>query len=386
MKKVWIGIVVVIAVLVVAFVITQTKSEPEEIKIGAILPLTGDAALYGEALKNGIELAVNQINDEGGIKGINISVIYEDDENSPNKGVSGFRKILETEKVPVVIGGAGSSVALAIASIADDQKVVLLSPTATAPALTQAGPYFFRIWPSDNYDGSYMAKFAFENLGFRKVSILYVNNDYGKGIAEVFDGVFKNLGGEILNSENYELSASDCRTQLAKIKGNNPQAIYLPGYYKELSIILRQMRELNLKVKILSVNSFYDHRLLEIAGDAAEGAIFTYPVYDPKSNDPIIQEFVQIYQSKYGIEPDAFAVQGYDCVKIIAHAIGEGGYSADGIRKALVQIEDFPAVGGKTTFDESGDVVKELRILSVEKGRFVPLENLSFVDRESLNY
>lgn len=375
MKKLWIGIIIVVVVLAIVFVVTKTKKESEEIKIGAILPLTGGAALYGEALKNGIELAVEQINTKSGIRGRKISVIYEDDANLPNNGVSAVRKMLETEKVSVIIGGAGSSVAMAIAPIANKQRVILLSPTATAPALTQSGKYFFRIWPSDNYDGSYMAKFAFEKLGLRKVSILYVNNDYGLGIEQVFKTEFKKLGGGILNSESYDLGTTDFRTQLTKIKGNNPEAIYLPGYFKEFTIILRQIRELGIKARILSVNSFYDPKLLEIAGKAAEGAIFTYPTYDPKSKDPIIQEFVKAFQAKYGKEPDAFAVQGYDCMKIIAYAIEKGGYSADGIQKAMAQIKDFPAIGGRTTFDENGDVIKPLRILTVKNGKFVPFEN-----------
>jgi len=345
-----------------------------EIKIGTVFPLTGDAAVYGESLKNGIELAKEEINAKGGIKGRMINVIYEDDVNVPSTGVSAFRKLVETQNVPVIIGGAGSSVALALAPIANEEKVVLLSPTATAPALTQAGKYFFRTWPSDNYDGGYMAKFAFEKLGLRKVSILYVNNDYGLGIANVFKDDFTKLGGEILNSESYELGATDVRAQLTKIKAQNPEAIYLPGYFKEFSVILRQIRELGIKSKILSVNSFYDPKLLEIAGDAAEGAIFTYPTYDPTSTEPIIKEFVEAYKAKYGKEPDAFAVQGYDALKIIAYAIEQEGYSADDIQKGLAQIKDFPAVGGRTTFDENGDVIKPLRILSVENGEFVPFD------------
>ena len=122
--------------------------------------------------------------------------------------------------------------------------------------------------------------------------------------------------------------------------------------------------------KFLSVNSFYDPKLLEIAGDSAEGAIFTYPIYDPKSKEPIIQEFVQKFKAKYGKEPDAFAVQGYDAMNIVASAIEKAGYTSDKIQKAMAKIKDFSGVGGKMTFDENGDVVKPLRLMTVTQGKF----------------
>jgi branched-chain amino acid transport system substrate-binding protein len=372
MKKLWISIAI-IGVLVIAtvLIVTQTKEEPKEIKIGAILPLTGDAAIYGQEIKNGIELALEEINQKGGINDTLINIIYEDDQGQARIGVSAMEKLIKTDNVPVVIGGAMSSVAVPLSSIADKNKVVLLSPTATAPVLSGISKYFFRIWPSDNYDGSFMAEFAFNSLSLRKVCILYVNTDYGKGIEEVFKREFEKLGGEILKSESYELGTTDFRTQLTKIQELKPEAIYLPGYYKEFAGILRQAKELGFRGRFLSVNSFYDPKLLEIAGDSAEGAIFTYPLYDPKCGQPIVQSFVQSFKEKYGKEPDAFAVQGYDALKIVALAIEKGGYSSKDIQRAMSQIKDFAGVGGTMSFDQNGDVVKPLRILTVKDGKFI---------------
>jgi len=372
-KKYSIGIIVFIVVALASIiVITQTKKEPGEIKIGAILPLTGDAAVYGEELRNGIELALAEINQNGGIKGKPIKIFYEDDQGQAKNGVLAFKKLAEVNKVPVIIGGAMSSVAVPLASLADKNHIILLSPTATTPALSGISKYFFRIWPSDKYDGSVMAEFASNKLGLRKVCILYVNSDYGKGIEETFKKEFEKAGGNILGTESYELGATDFRTQLTKIKELKPEGIYLPGYYKEMSGILRQFKELGIRARLLSVNSFYDPKLLEIAGDSAEGAIFTYPSYDPKSDNPKIKEFIKAFLGRFGKEPDAFAVQGYDALKIIGDSIEQGGYGVDSIQKQLTKMKNYPGIGGIMSFDQNGDVQKSLRILTVKKGKFVP--------------
>lgn len=353
------------------------KKEEKEIKIGAILPLTGDAAIYGQELKNGIDLALDEINTRGGIKGKLIKVIYEDDAGDAKGGVAAINKLIKIEKVPVIIGGAMSSVAMSIAPIAQNEKTVFLSPTATAPALSNAGKYFFRIWPSDNYDGQIMADFAFNKLNLRRISILYVNSDYGKGIEEVFSSEFKKYGGKVISSEGYELGTKDFRSHLTKIKSLSPDAIYLPGYYKELSGILRQIKELRIKSKLLSVNSFYDPKLINIAGNAAEGAIFTYPLYDAESEESVIKEFVSKFNKKYGKKPDAFAVQGYDAMNIVGYAIEHGGNTNDAIQKAMSTINDYQGVGGKMSFDKNGDVIKRLRILTVKNGKFVTYQEVN---------
>jgi branched-chain amino acid transport system substrate-binding protein len=368
-RNLWFGIgIVVVVALAIVLIVTQTKKEPKEIKIGAILPLTGDAAIYGQEIKNGIDLATNEVNT---VRTQKIRVIYEDDQGNATTGISAIQKLISQDKVPLVIGGAMSSVCAAIGPVAMKNKIILLSPTATAPLLTNLGSYFFRIWPSDNYDGEIMAKLAYEQLGIQKVSILYVNLEYGKGIEQVFRSVFEKLGGEVLNSEGYIQGTTDFRTQLLKIKSLAPDAVYLPGYYREIAVILRQAKELGIKPRWLSVNSFYDPKLLEIAGGSAEGAIFTYPTYDSKSEDPITHTFVDAFKKKYGKEPDAFAVQGYDALKLIALVTDKDGLNAaDSIRNALLEIKNYPGVGGQITFDRNGDVVKPLRLMTVTQGKF----------------
>ncbi len=348
------------------------KQEEKEIEVGAILPLTGDAAIYGNEIKKGMDMSLEEINQNGGINGKVIKIIYEDDAGDAKTGVSALTKLIKVDKVPVVIGGAMSSVASAIAPIAQQNGVVLLSPTATAPDLSNIGNYFFRIWPSDNYDGTIMADFATKELRLSRFSILYVNNDYGKGIEEVFKNRVEENGGKILSSEGYEIGATDFKSQLTKIKSHDPEAIYLPGYYKELAGILKQAKELGIKSKILSVNSFYNPNLIKLAGSAAEGAIFTYPVFDAESSTPIIKNFVSKFSQKYSKKPDAFAAQGYDALKIVAYAIKHGGFNSEEIQKAMSKINNYIGVSGRMSFDTNGDVVKKLRMLTVKNGRFIP--------------
>lgn len=365
-----VSIVLTMALITITLTIGCAK-KPKEIKIGAILPLTGDLGMYGTWAKQGIDLAVEEINIDGGINGLKINVIYEDNQGGAKEAVNAIRKLITTDKVPVVIGPLTSSAVSAVAPFAEKSKVVAISPTASNPEITHAGDYIFRNWPSDIFEGKVMAKFAFEELNLRKVAILYINNDYGVGANKVFAKHFSELGGTILITEGYEQGSTDLRTQLTKIKNKSPQAIYTPGYSKELGLILRQAREMGIQAQFLSGVDFEGPKTLEIAGEAAEGAIYATPGFDLKSENRIIQEFKAKYKSKYGAEPENFAAHAYDATRIVALAIKNGGYSSEGIKKALYEIVNYPGVTGLTTFDKFGDVEKTYLIKTVKKGQFV---------------
>lgn len=371
--QILIGLAVIVVGLAVWLALRNRQPQERTIRVGVALPLTGDAAVYGKALQNGIELALS----EESATEPNISLIYEDDQGLGAQAVSAVRKLIDVDKVPVIIGGAMSSTAEATIPVCDSAKTVLVSPTATKPSLPHKGGYFLRLWPSDNYDGKIMAETAHNKLSLQRISVLYVNVAYGVGITEVFEREFKNLGGTIVSKEGYAQGATDFRTALTKIQAANPEAVYLPGYVAEVTQILKQAKELGFKTKFLGVNSLYDPKLIEIAGSAAEGAVFTYPTFDTKSTDPLIQRFVSAYQAKYGSEPDAFAAQGYDALRVVKKALGKtNGRPVSGaeVLTALHSLGPFQGPGGQFTFDETGDVEKPLRLLSVRNGRFVPFE------------
>jgi branched-chain amino acid transport system substrate-binding protein len=349
------------------------QSQEQVVRVGVILPLTGEAAVYGKAIRNGIEIAQG----EEGNSPIKVSLVYEDDQGQAAQAVSAARRLIDVEKVPAIIGGAMSSTAEASIPICDASKVVLLSPTATKPSLPHQGGYFLRLWPSDDYDGKVMAETAYNQLGLRKIGILYINIAYGTGITEVFEREFIKLGGVVVAKEGYNQGVTDFRTALTKIQSSNPEAIYLPGYVAEITQILKQAKELGIKTRFLGVNSLYDPKLIEIAGEAAEGAVFTYPTFDTKSTDPAIERFVNAYRAKYGSDPDAFAAQGYDSYRVLKKALDQlQGKTFEGtsILKSLHSIGQFQGPGGTFTFDEKGDVEKPLRLLTVRDGQFVPMQ------------
>lgn len=369
-SSVFLSIISILITLLLIFSLGCVKKEAKEIKIGAILPLSGDGAKYGEEAKNGIDMATERINAKGGINGNKIRIIYEDDLGTATGAINGFDKLVNSEKVPIVIGPMYSSTALAVAPRAEEKKIVLFSPSASTPDLTKAGDYIFRNWPSDIFEGGEMAKFAYQKLGLHKIAILTVNLDYGIGLTKVFKTEFIKLGGEIVSEDKYEQGETDFRTQLTKIKAKKPEAIYLPGYYTEIGLILKQAKELGVKVQFLSCVGFDNPKALEIAGNAAEGVIFARPAYDPESKDPKIANFVKNFKDKYGIAPGTYAAHAYDALKIVAEAITKGGYNADSIKTALYSIKDFQGVTGKTSFDINGDVIKPIQIMKVCKMTF----------------
>ncbi|MFA5291847.1 MAG: penicillin-binding protein activator [Phycisphaerae bacterium] len=350
----------------------KKPQEPNEIKIGAILPLTGDGAKYGQSAKKGIDLALKEINTAGGIHNKKLKIIYEDSILDPKQGVNAANKLITVNKVPVIIGAMASSVTLAIAPIAEKSHTILLSPASSAPDITKAGDYIFRNTYSDIYEGPVMARYAYEKLGFRQIAILHINNDFGVGLSKAFQQSFVQLGGKIVDLESYE-NSSDFRSQLNKVKQSNPDSIYLVGY-SEMGLVIRQAKEMALNNQILSCIMFEDPKILEVAGDAAEGVIYTYPTYNPNSNQQDVVNFVQIFRQKYNEEPDIYAASSYDSLKILAYAMNKGGLEAASIKQTLYSIKDFPGVTGSTTFDNNGDVTKPIGIKQVQNGKFTWLE------------
>jgi branched-chain amino acid transport system substrate-binding protein len=373
-KQLIVGAVIVIVLAAFAGAcLDKQPTESEEIKIGAILPLTGDLAVYGENMKNGMGLAVQEINDKGGINGKNLVVIYEDDQGDPKSSVSAFQKLITIDKVPVVVGVPFSSSALPIAPIADKEEVVLFSVAASSPDLTGISKYFFRNWPSDTYEGAMMGEFTADELKLYNVSVLYANDEWGVGILQVFEKTFEEKGGTIVVKEAFDPGASDFRTQLTKIKKNDPQVIYMLGYLKDLLIMLKQKEELGIDAQILSTYSFYDPQILQEVGEAAEGAIFPVPTYDPESpNDEVGVAYANAYEAKYGVKPDIWSAQAYDAMNIIALALEKDVNTGPEIRDEIAKTKNFEGVTGLTSFDEYGEVIKPLRILTVCDGKFVP--------------
>ncbi|MEW6419611.1 MAG: ABC transporter substrate-binding protein [Nitrospirota bacterium] len=348
---------VVISILIASLMVFSfgcAKKEEKEIKIGAVLPLIGDGALYGVKEKEGIELAVAENNDSGGVKGKLIRMIFEDSKGEPATAVSALQKLITQDKVQIVIGDAFSSPTLAMVPIINKNKVILMSPTASSPKLSNSSEYFFRVWPSDVAEGAVAAEVAIQRLKLKKLAVLHGNNEYAIGLEDVFVDSIKKLGGEIVIIETYNEGDSDFRSQLTKIKKRSPEGIYLSGYAKEFSKILVQAKELNIKSRFISCGTFHEPEILQIAGKAAEGVVFVQPYFDRNSTDPKIQKFVKTYENRFGSEAGIYAAHAYDATNVLIAAMNKGGTEINSIKNTLNNMKDFPGVTGKITFVKGG--------------------------------
>lgn len=281
-----------------------------------------------------------------------------------------MQKLVTQDKVPVVIGDVTSGVTLAISPIANRNEVVVLSPGASSPKISEAGDYVFRNWQSDALEAEVMAEYA-SKKGIKKIAIMYINNAFGKDLEEASKKIFSSKGVEISTTEAFEQNENDFRTHLLKIKQYNPDGIYLLSYPQETPLILQQANELGINTNFLGVAAFEDDSLIKIAGKLAEGVVYTHAI-PPSDEEPTIASFKKNYRAKFGKGPGLISDTAYDAVKMIALAIKlGGGFSGDKISDGLYKIKDFPGASGIMTFDENGDVVKPIGLKIVRNGEFV---------------
>ncbi len=367
MKKylIWVGIVIVM-VLAIALIVTQTKIKPGEIKIGAILPLTGDAALAGINTREGIDLAVDEINSGGGIEGRKIKVIYEDTQADPKTAVSAVNKLIEIDKVPYIIDDSISSVTFAVAPICEKNKTSLLATGATAPQISKAGDYIFRIWNSDADEGEKIALYAHNILKLKKIGILFTNNDYGRGLKEVFQSATTKMGIDLTDIESFEQGDQQYRTQLIKMISTQPEAIYLIGYSKDCIKIVQQAKELKYRGLWLGTTVMLDPTVIDVFKKT--GFELYYPI--PKSPDPSesnVKLFHDSFFAKYHREPPALSDVGYDAVKLLKLAVDyQKDFRGENIKEGLMEIPEYSGASGIIKFDENGDVHKPIDIVKIK--------------------
>lgn len=356
-------------ILLMTLLVVGCGKKIEEIKIGAILPLTGSAAQWGIPPRDAAQMAVDEINSKGGITGRKIKLEIEDDQCEPAKGVSGLQKILATGKPIAILGAVCSSVSLAIAPIVEQNKVLMISPASTSPLLTNAGDYVFRVIPTDALRGKVFADYVF-SLRHKKISMLYINNEGGSGNQKTFAENFQKLGGTILSVEAYPQDARDMRAQLTKIKSDKPDALVIVSYPDDTPLVLRQAQELKVNVPLFfQTEALDDPAVIQKAGTAAEGATYILPA---KPEGAAVDEFAKKYKQRYGRDPELFAAEGYDGIILIAKVLQESQtVSSDSIKSLLYRTSGYTGASGIITFDGNGDVVKPMAIKSVRNGQAI---------------
>lgn len=360
------ALIAVLSALVLAQVTAQ------DIKIGGIGPITGEAATFGISTKNAMTIAVDEWNAKGGVfGGRKVKLIFEDDKGDATEGAIVYTKLIEQDRVTAIVGTVMSKVSLAGAPIAQAAKVPMISPTSTNEKVTLVGDYIFRACFIDPFQGLIGATFSYKDLKARSAATVFdASNDYSKGLAENFRATFEKLGGKVVAYEGHPAGATDFRAQLTKALQSKPDVLYLPDYYNDVGLIAKQARELGYKGPMVGADGWDSPELAKIAGDAVNDGYFTNH-YSDMDTRPIVQDWVKKYKAKYGQVPDALATLGYDAMNIMLDAIKRAG-KTDGasIRDALKKT-DLQTVSGRVTFDASRNPVKSAVIIEMMDGKQV---------------
>lgn len=356
----------------------QRNAEADVIKIGEVSSMTGAEATFGVSTHKGIELAIKEINANGGIKGKNLSLITMDDQGKAEEAATSVTKLITQDQVHAILGEVASSRSLAMAPIAQRHKIPMVSPSSTNPKVTQQGDYIFRVCFIDPFQGAVMAQFALDHLKIKKVAILRdMKSDYSMGLADFFTNTFVKGGGEIVVDQSYSAGDIDFKSQLTSMLSKAPDAIFIPGYYTEVGLIARQARELGMKVPFLGGDGWDSEKLKEIGGASMDGSYFSNH-YSAESVSPNVQNFITKFKTAYGEVPDGLAAMGYDAMLVLADAIKRSP-TIDGvdIRNALAETKDFQGVTDKITIDQYRNAVKSAVVLRIEKGEFKYLTTVS---------
>ena len=354
----------------------SSSGKGDTIKIGLNLELSGAVASYGTGINQGVELAVDEINAAGGVDGKQIQLIPVDNKSDGQEATNGAIKLTDKDKVVAIIGAATSGNTIAQVEIANNNKTVLITPSGTSMVVTvnekgKLNEYAFRTTFIDPFQGTVAANFALNELGVKTAAVYGDNaSDYAKGLGAAFIETFEAGGGTIVKQESYIAKDTDFRSTLTRIKSADPEFVYIPGYYEEVGLIVKQARELGIDVPLMGGDGWDSPTLVELAGAGALNNTFVTAAYAAEDPDPMIQNFVKAFTEKHGEAPDGFSALGYDTVYLLKDAIERAGaVDSVKIKEALEQTKDFPLVTGALTIDENHNPIKAATILEFVDGQ-----------------
>jgi branched-chain amino acid transport system substrate-binding protein len=345
------------------------------IKVGLVVPLTGDVKTFGESTKNGAMMAFDDVNAAGGINGRRIRVVIADDKNDPTEAANAGGKLIDMDGVVGIVGSVSTKCSLPLADRCRMANVPMITPTSTNPKVTvtedgQHKPTIFRACFTDSFQGAVAARFAAESLRARTAGVMYdVGNDYSRGLADYFRRFFEGLGGRVVAFESYQRDDVDFSALLAKVRQQTPDLLFLPDYYNKVGLIAKQARAQGLAAVLLGGDGWDSPSMLEIAGDAIAGAYFVNH-YSPDEQRPEVQTWVSRYQARFGQRPDALATLGYDAALLMVEAIRSAAAAAPEstltrarVTEALGGISDYPCVSGSVTLDAFGNPIKRAAVI-----------------------
>jgi branched-chain amino acid transport system substrate-binding protein len=354
-----------------ALLFASCAKKDDAIKVGEYASLTGKEATFGQSSHKGIVMALEEINAVGGVLGHKIELVSEDNQTKAGESATVVKKLLARDKVIALLGEVSSGRSLEAAPIAQSAHIPMIAPAATNPKVTETGDYIFRVCFIDPFQGTVMAKFAASELHAKKVAIISsVSNAYSVGLAKYFRETFTEGGGEVVAEQKYSEGDKDFRAQLTAVKASGAEGVFVPGYYTESALLIRQARELGLTVPFFGGDGWESEKLLEIGGDALNGCFYSTH-FSPQNDDPHVAEFVKKFQARWTNEiPDAFAALGYDAAYVLVDAIKRAGTTDSAkLRDALAATKKFPGATGLTTIDENRNASKPATIIAIKDGK-----------------
>lgn len=363
-------------IFVVSIFFLTLSASGQEISIGFFAPITGPAAADGASAKNAVELGLKEVNDAGGIKGKKINLIIYDDRLNPQEAVAIANKLIERDKVTGVVSGSYSGPTRVTAPIFQKAGIPMVAGYAVHPDVTwdpkekKPNDFCFRNGFLGEIEGAAAAEFAVKNLKAQKVSLIFMDNDFGRAISSGFAERAEKLGAKVLTKQMYKFPGEkDFRPYLTRIKEGNPDLIFAAGYYNEAASIVRQAKELGITSKIMGEEGFDSPKFLEIAGPAAEGVVIATNL-DRDDPRPLVQNFLRNYRKAYNEDADMVGASSYDAFMILVNAIQKAGMDAKAIQKALLEAKDYNGLTGKISRFVQGEVVKPVQIQVVKGGKF----------------
>lgn len=350
-------------------------SDSDTIRIGGLAPLTGDAASYGVAVNNAIQMAVEDINANGGIDGKQIKYIYYDEKGDTTEATNAYNKLVQDDKVVAIIGDVTTKPTLAVAQTSQQDNIPIITATATAAEVTLTGPNIFRACFTDPFQGELMASYASEKLGATKVAVLSdMADDYSSGIAEAFVAKAEELGMQVVADEKYQDGDVDFKSQLTNIKGQNPDVLFLPVYYEDLRLISAQAKEVGVTAQLCGADGWDSVLTDNFDSSVLNGGVFCSQ-YSTESTDERVQSFISAYKEKYEMDPNMFAVLAYDATNMMAQAISDAGSTdSQAIIDAMAALE-YDGLTGRMTFDEDRNPQKSAVIVSIQDNAYKFVEN-----------
>ncbi len=372
--------IMIVALLMSMLVLSACGAGGGTLKVAVLAPLSGDVKTFGESTRDGVLLAVEEWNENGGVLGKEIETIVEDSQCSAEVAVSAANKVINQDGVKFIIGEVCSSASIPVSEIVTTNEVFQISPTSTNASVTvtedgTVKPTVFRACFIDEFQGAVAAKFARENLGAQTAAVfLDQGNDYVRGLAEVFINEFEAAGGEVVVEESYTTDDTDFSAILTKVKDANPDVLYLPDYYDKVNLIGAQAQEQGITATKLGADGWDS---ADLDRSVVEGGYFTNH-FSPDDTRPIVQDLVSKYEAKYGNTPDALAALAYDAANILFQAMENADSTTDPQAVAdAMESGTFPVVSGDISYDEYHNPVKAAVVLAVENGEIVYTDTVS---------